>query len=87
VSAGHRPSSTSLKPLPKERFVYGEWQTARVNIDYHIEADHSLLLGAARARDHIGDPTNSDAICDRVLSSTHRILLKGSSRRKEAVKD
>jgi hypothetical protein len=60
-----------------------------VNIDYHIEADHSLLLGAARARarDHIGDPTNADAICDRVLSSTHRILLKGSSRRTGAVKD
>ena len=29
-----------LKPLPKERFVYGEWETARVNIDYHIEVDH-----------------------------------------------
>lgn len=30
----------ALKPLPTERFVYGEWTTARVNIDYHIEVDH-----------------------------------------------
>jgi transposase len=29
-----------LRSLPKERFVYGEWETARVNIDYHIEIDH-----------------------------------------------
>jgi len=29
-----------LKPLPQERFVYGEWKTARVNIDYHVELDH-----------------------------------------------
>ena len=24
---------------PTERFVYGEWKTARVNIDYHVEVD------------------------------------------------
>ncbi len=29
-----------LRPLPQGRFVYGEWETARVNIDYHIEVDH-----------------------------------------------
>ena len=27
----------ALRPLPTEAFVYGEWKTARVNIDYHIE--------------------------------------------------
>jgi len=27
----------ALRPLPGERFQYGEWRTARVNIDYHIE--------------------------------------------------
>lgn len=27
----------ALKPLPKERFEYGEWLTATVNIDYHVE--------------------------------------------------
>jgi len=33
--------------------------------------------------DHIGDPTNADAICDRVLHNAHKIRLKGPSRRKE----
>jgi transposase len=28
-----------LKPLPIHRFVFAEWKTARVNIDYHIEVD------------------------------------------------
>lgn len=26
-----------LRPLPAERYQYGEWRTARVNIDYHVE--------------------------------------------------
>jgi hypothetical protein len=29
----------ALQPLPSERYSYGEWKTARVNIDYHIEFD------------------------------------------------
>jgi transposase len=29
-----------LKPLPLHPYVYAEWKTARVNIDYHIEVDH-----------------------------------------------
>ncbi len=32
--------------------------------------------------DHMGDPTVADAICDRLLHNAHRIVLKGSSRRK-----
>lgn len=32
---------------------------------------------------YLGDPTVADAICDRVLSSAHRLVLKGPSRRKE----
>lgn len=30
----------TLKPLPAERYAYGEWKTVRVNIDYHVEYDH-----------------------------------------------
>jgi transposase len=30
----------ALKPLPSKRFLYGEWKTARVSIDYHVEVDH-----------------------------------------------
>jgi transposase len=27
----------ALKPLPCQRYQYGEWKTARVNIDYHVQ--------------------------------------------------
>ncbi|HUY98536.1 MAG TPA: IS21 family transposase [Verrucomicrobiae bacterium] len=30
----------ALRPLPAQRYEYGEWKTATVNIDYHLEADH-----------------------------------------------
>jgi transposase len=30
----------ALGPLPSERFAYGEWKTAKVNIDYHLEYEH-----------------------------------------------
>ena len=36
--------------------------------------------------DHIGEPTTADAICDRLLSKCHRIVLKGRSRRKDQPK-
>ena len=29
----------ALRPLPAERYQYGDWVTARVNIDYHVVAD------------------------------------------------
>jgi transposase len=29
----------ALKPLPATRYQFGEWKTARVNIDYHIELE------------------------------------------------
>ena len=47
----------ALKPLPSQRFVYGEWSRVMVNIDYHVEVDghyysvdHSLLHAKAEAR-------------------------------------
>ena len=30
----------ALRPLPAERYVFGEWSKARVHIDYHVEVDH-----------------------------------------------
>ena len=32
-----RLDQPALRPLPADAFVYGEWKTARVNVDYHIE--------------------------------------------------
>ncbi len=29
----------ALKPLPATRYQFGEWKTARVNLDYHVEVD------------------------------------------------
>lgn len=29
----------ALKPLPAERYSYGDWEVARVNIDYHVVFD------------------------------------------------
>jgi transposase len=31
----------AMRPLPVKRYEYGEWRKAKVNIDYHIEADRS----------------------------------------------
>jgi DNA replication protein DnaC len=36
--------------------------------------------------DYLADPTLADAICDRVLSRAHRLVLKGASRRKDEPK-
>jgi transposase len=33
------PLLQCLRPLPAERFEFGTWKTARVNIDYHVEID------------------------------------------------
>ena len=40
-------------------------------------------LPTAKWHDYLGDPTMADAICDRLLHNSHRIALKGPSRRKE----
>jgi DNA replication protein DnaC len=38
-------------------------------------------LPVGKWHDYLGDPTQADAVCDRVLSNAHRIVLKGPSRR------
>ncbi len=52
--------------------------------------ERSTILASQRSpelwHDHIGDPTLADAICGRILSNCHRIVLKGPSRRKEVTK-
>lgn len=40
-------------------------------------------LDPSNWHDYLADPTLADAICDRLLSHAHRIVLKGPSRRKE----
>jgi DNA replication protein DnaC len=40
-------------------------------------------LPPAQWHDYLADPTLADAICDRLLSNAHRLVLNGPSRRKE----
>jgi transposase len=47
----------ALRPLPVEPFTFGEWKTAKVNVDYHIELDghyysvpHALIHQVIEAR-------------------------------------
>ncbi len=35
-----RVDRPTLRPLPADPFVYGEWKRATVNVDYHVEIDH-----------------------------------------------
>ena len=48
----------------------------------------STILTSQIPADHwhdaFGDPALADAICDRLLHNTHRLVLQGPSRRKEA---
>jgi transposase len=34
-----RVERAALKPLPTERFAYGEWSRGRVGLDYHVEVE------------------------------------------------
>jgi transposase len=44
----------ALRPLPSEPFVYGEWKTARVNIDYHIDVDgHFYSVQHSLVHEHV----------------------------------
>lgn len=38
-------------------------------------------LPVGKWHDYLGDPTQADAVCDRILSNAHRIMLKGPSKR------
>jgi DNA replication protein DnaC len=44
-------------------------------------------LAPSHWHEHVGDPTLADAICDRLLHNSHRLMLKGPSRRKEGKLD
>jgi transposase len=59
----------SLKPLPIHRFVFAEWKTAKVNIDYHIEVD----------RHYYSVPYQliHERVDVRLTDSTVEVFLKG----------
>ncbi len=76
--------------------VIDDWGLVRVSEDERrylseiMDDRHNLKstimtsqLPVAKWHDYIGDPTIADAICDRIVHNSHRIGLKGPSRRKE----
>jgi transposase len=69
-----RLDKPALRALPRERFVFGEWSTARVNIDYHVEVDgHYYSVPHGRAHDARGERTVVDV---RVCADTIEIYLR-----------
>jgi transposase len=66
-----RLDKPALRALPRERFVFGEWSTARVNIDYHVDVDgHYYSVPHGRAHDTRGERTVVD-----VRASAHTIEI------------
>ena len=59
----------ALKSLPTDRFTYGEWKNAKVNIDYHVELDKHYYSVPYQLR---GDPVEL-----RYTQATVEILHKG----------
>lgn len=77
--------------------VIDDWGNAKVDddqrrdmmeiLDDRYSAASTILtsqLPISKWHDHIGDPNNADAICERILHNAHKLQLKGPSRRKEA---
>jgi transposase len=59
----------ALQPLPASPFVYGDWKTARVNIDYHVEVDHHYYSAPHRLV--------HEKVDVRVAAMTVEIFFKG----------
>lgn len=86
-----------LKKLAKvDVLVLDDWGMHRVDETQRRDlmevlddryAERSTILTSqlpiSKWHDHLGDPTTADAICERILHRSHKIALKGGSRRKE----
>ena len=59
----------ALKPLPESRFVYGEWEFAKLNIDYHFDID-GHYYSAPHQLIH-------ERLEVRVTSTTLEVFLRG----------
>lgn len=87
-----------LKKLTKiEVLIIDDWGGSKIDddqrgdmmeiLDDRYSAASTILtsqLPISKWHDHLADPNNADAICERILHNAHKLLLKGPSRRKEA---
>ena len=88
----------ALRRLPASPYVFAEWKSVRVHIDYHVAVDghyyvledrHGVRstvvtsqLPVDKWHDVVGDPTLADAILDRLVHNAYKLDLKGESMRK-----
>jgi hypothetical protein len=63
--------SGSISPLPTDAFIYGEWKTAPVNVNYHVE-----LYGHYYS---VPYPLMHEAVDVRASVSTVEILHRGQA--------
>jgi DNA replication protein DnaC len=66
--------------------VEGERQDLLEILEDRYGAGSTIMtsqLPTEKWHDHLGDPTVADAILDRLLHNSHRLVLQGPSRRKE----
>lgn len=67
-----------LKALPTTRFVFGEWKTARVNIDYHIEIDrHYYSVPHALVHDQVDARSTASTI--EIFHKSRRVAVHARS--------
>lgn len=59
----------ALRPLPAQHFVYGDWIKARVNLDYHINAEHHFY---SVPHTHVGEKVEV-----RLSATTVEVYLRG----------
>ncbi len=53
----------ALKPLPATRYQFGEWETARVHIDYHIEVErHFYSVPYALVHQEMDVPLTAETV-------------------------
>jgi len=70
----------ALRPLPAQRFVWGDWKNAGVNIDYHIDVEHHYYsvpftlvherVDARFHRQHSGDLSTRAGVWLRTCAAT-----------------
>ena len=73
-----RLDRAALRALPTEPFVYGEWKTARVNIDYHVDVEHHFY-SVPHALVHEQVDVRMTAVTIEVFHRGHRIAAHARS--------
>jgi transposase len=70
----------ALKPLPATRFEFGQWQTTRVDLNYHVEIDrHCYSVPHALVHQEVDVRSTADTVevfCRGVRVASHVVSAK-----------